>query len=589
MRQKKGPSRLAAMILVQALIAGLFSGCSSAPEQIEDTTDTVDTAVFQQKAELLRGAVLTGEVREELIEDPAGEAGYAVFLSVCDGTERASVYSGTGDTLDSAWDAAVLAADTALQQGGPLPLWLKADLVYVSAALPAGALQNMEEVFGAYGFRYGLAFDPGYETALLEAELNSTGIYDYEAGGVDLERLNAYLEESGRAPLASLPETYQAFQCAGWLCDETGAVFQLSLDDLDYGHREMNTTDGGIARALALDGAEYLAEQVQEDGSILLPGGEERLSAAEHADVLSAIIQGYRLLPSETLAKGIDRAAGWLLSQTAYTEDDVAYLPDHGEITLESSALALIALADCAETSGNTGYIPACEALGAGILSLLDTGTGSFTHVLDASDLGRKEAVRSAEWDGMGVTALCRLYGLTQDPLWLWAAELVLDRMIEEDPAQYGDVWTARALREVTKYAQDRTDYFVFALKHAQVNMASVYSAQGTDPDGLEMLLVSCETYGAMLDAGYSADGFASELLQEIIAVRAQRQLDGYLFPEYAMYFAEPQKVLGAFMVREDGLNISASGMCRNIGGYSLYAVYCDKLAAEKPSEYEGA
>ena len=55
------------------------------------------------------------------------------------------------------------------------------------------------------------------------------------------------------------------------------------------------------------------------------------------------------------------------------------------------------------------------------------------------------------------------------------------------------------------------------------------------------------------------------------------------------MYFAEPQKVLGAFMVREDGLNISASGMCRNIGGYSLYAVYCDKLAAEKPSEYEGA
>ncbi len=589
MRQKKGPSRLAAMILVQALIAGLFSGCSSAPEQIEDTTDTVDTAVFQQKAELLRGAVLTGEVREELIEDPAGEAGYAVFLSVCGGTERASVYSGTGDTLDSAWDAAVLAADTALQQGGPLPLWLKADLVYVSAALPAGALQNMEEVFGAYGFRYGLAFDPGYETALLEAELNSTGIYDYEAGGVDLERLNAYLEESGRAPLASLPETYQAFQCAGWLCDETGAVFQLSLDDLDYGRREMNTADGGIARALALDGAEYLAEQVQEDGSILLPGGEERLSAAEHADVLSAIIQGYRLLPSETLAKGIDRAAGWLLSQTAYTEDDVAYLPDHGEITLESSALALIALADCAETSGNTGYIPACEALGAGLLSLLDTGTGSFTHVLDASDLGRKEAVRSAEWDGMGVTALCRLYGLTQDPLWLWAAELVLDRMIEEDPAQYGDVWTARALREVTKYAQDRTDYFVFALKHAQVNMASVYSAQGTDPDGLEMLLVSCETYGAMLDAGYSADGFASELLQEIIAVRAQRQLDGYLFPEYAMYFAEPQKVLGAFMVREDGLNISASGMCRNIGGYSLYAVYCDKLAAEKPSEYEGA
>lgn len=588
MRQKKGLCRLAALTLVLTLTAGIFSGCGSAPEQTADTADTTDTAIFQQKAELLRKAVLTGEVREELTENPAGEAGYAVFLSVCGGTERAAVYSGTGETLDSAWDAAVLAADTALKQDGPLPLWLKADLVYVSAALPAGALENMEEVFGAYGFRYGLAFDPGYETALLEAELNSSGIYDYEAGGVDLERLNAYLEESGRAPLASLPETYQAFQCAGWLCDEAGNVFQLSLDDLDYGRREMNAADSNIARALALDGAEYLAEQVQEDGSILLTGREERLNAAEHADVLSAIIRSYRLLPNETLAKGIDRAAGWLLSQTAYTEDDVAYLPDHGEITLESSALALIALADCAETSGNTGYIPACEALGAGILSLLDTGAGSFTHVLDASNLGRKEAFRSVEWDGMGVTALCRLYGLTQDPLWLWAAELVLDRIIEEDPAQYGDVWTARALRETTKYAQDRTDYFVFALKHAQINLASVYGAQGTEPAGLEMLLVSYETYRAMLDAGYSADGFALELLQEIIAARAQRQLDGYLFPEYAMYFAEPQKVLGAFMVREEGLSISAHEMCRNISGYSLYAAYCDKLLMDDRSEGEG-
>lgn len=575
---KKTPHRLAALALALTL---LLSGCGSGGQ-------SADTEAFQQKAEALRAAVLSDGVRQELTEDPAGEAGYAVFLSVCDGARQAQVYTGTGSSPDIAWDAAVQTAEKAQKAGGPFPLWLKADLVYVSSPLSAAALENIGEVFGSYGFRYGLAFDPDYRTALLEAELNTNRIYDYENGGVSLERLNTYLEASGREPLAALPEEYIAFQCAGWLCDEEENVVPLSLNDTDYGRREVASVDGSMARALALDGAEYLAEQVQEDGSILLPGAEEPLDAARHADVLSAMIQGYRVLPGDALAGGIDRAADWLLSRAAYTEDDLAFLPDHGEITLESSALALIALADCAEASGDNAYVPACQALGAGILSLLDSNTGTFTHVLDASDLGRKEAFRSAEWDGMGVTALCRLYGLTEDPLWLWAAEQVLDRMVREDSAQHADVWTAHALREITGYVQDRTDYFVFALKNAQGSLSAIYGAQGTEPTGLEMLTASYETYRNMLDAGFSADGFAPELLLEVITARAERQLDGYLFPEYAMYFDQPQKVLGAFITREEGLAISAGEMCRNIGGYSLYAANYDRLLADRQSEEGG-
>ena len=117
--------------------------------------------------------------------------------------------------------------------------------------------------------------------------------------------------------------------------------------------------------------------------------------------------------------------------------------------------------------------------------------------------------------------------------------------------------------------------------------MSDIYGAQETAPAGLEMLAASYETYRRMLDAGYSADGFAPDLLLEVINARAGRQLDGYLFPEYAMYFAEPQKVLGAFVVREDGLSISAENLCRNVGGYSLYAANYDQLAAEGQADAE--
>jgi len=561
-----------ALALASALLAGLLSGCGG-------TEGKENAAEFRVKAEALRAEALSDQVREQLAEDPAGAAGYALFFSVCDGKRRASVYSGTGKTLDAAWNAAARAAETALKKSGPPPLWVKADLVYVSAVLSAGDLDGIGEVFGRGGFRYGLAFDPAYQTALLEAELNTAGIYDYKNGGVDLKRLNAYLEETGRAPLAAFPESCTAFQCAGWLCDEEGAVVQLSLDQQSCGRREFSEVDGAAAAALALSCAEYLAEQVQEDGSILLPGGNT-LAIPRHAEALSSMLRGYRLRPGETLAESLDRASGWLTGQIAYTKEGIGFFLDNGEITLEDSALAIITLADCAGAAGSTAYQPVCEALGAGLLSLLDARTGSFTHVLDASDLSRKTGFRSAQWDGMGVTALCRLYEMTGDTLWLTAAKLVLERMLTEESAGNGKLWTAYAVREMVKYVRDRTDYFNFALKNARGSLAALRGAEGTRPSGLEMLMVSYETCREMAEAGFSAGGFTQELL-EAISARAQRQLDGYLFPEFAMYFAEPQKVLGAFMTRENGLRISSDELCRNINGYCLYSANYDSLRAD--------
>lgn len=568
--------RLAAL----GLALGLLSGCAQGPGAGADGAGAARAAAFRERAETLRSAALTDQVREDLGAAPAGEAGCVVFFSVCGGTEQASVYSAAGDTLDGAWDAAASAAETALERGGPAPLWVKADLVYLSQAVPADWLENIGTAFGSGGFRYGLAFDPDYRTALLEAELNSEGICDYENGGVNLERLNGYLRRQGRKELPALPEEYTAFQCAGWFCDEAGNVFQLGLEDLGYGRRELSGLSGETAAALALDGAEYLARQVGEDGSISVGGGEG-LDAARHAEVLSAMVRGYALQPGETLAGGIDRAAGRLLAGTVYTGSGMAYVPDGGEITLESCALALIALADCAEASGDSAYLPACEALGAGILSLLDTETGAFTHVLDAGSLGRKASFRSAAWDGMGVTALCRLYALTEDTLWLWAAGLALDRMAAEDYTRYGDAWTSYAVCEITKYERDRPGYFALALKNAQRNLAAIYGAGTASPAGLELLMASYETCRRMADAGYSSGGFELELMLQVIYARARRQLDGYLFPESAMYLAEPQAVLGAFMTREAGLAVLAEDVCRNIRGYSMYAANYDGLLSD--------
>lgn len=179
--------------------------------------------------------------------------------------------------------------------------------------------------------------------------------------------------------------------------------------------------------------------------------------------------------------------------------------------------------------------------------------------------------------------------------MWLWAAQQVLDRMIQDDSGQYDGIWTAYALREATRYVGDRADYFAFALKNAQSVLDAVNAPQTQDQtqdqpqdvgsEELEMLLVSYETYRRMLDNGYSVEGFQPQPLAEAISTQAKRQLDGYIFPEYAMYFAQPRQVLGAFMVREEGLRVSAGEMCRNIGGYSLYAVNYEGLQEDGQTE----
>ena len=81
-----------------------------------------------------------------------------------------------------------------------------------------------------------------------------------------------------------------------------------------------------------------------------------------------------------------------------------------------------------------------------------------------------------------------------------------------------------------------------------------------------------------MLANGGSAEGFDLRSFLAAIYTRADRQLDGYFFPEYAMYMANPQRVLDTFMVRHDGYRVRIDDVQHNIGGYYLYYANYDRL-----------
>lgn len=226
-------------------------------------------------------------------------------------------------------------------------------------------------------------------------------------------------------------------------------------------------------------------------------------------------------------------------------------------------------------------YTEIACALGNGILSLLNPETGEFSHVLNM-DFSLKERYRTMYYDGEAAYALCRLYRLTKEEKWLFYAKKAVDHFLAADYTRYRDHWVAYAMNEITRYIH-RDDYDTFALRNARVNLDFLYKRETTYHTFLELLMVTFETYERIL-----AENPGLPYLKEFdlpyflrtIRVRADRMLNGFFFPEYAMYMRCPDKILGSFMVRHDGFRVRIDDVQHNIGGFYLYYKNYSRLLA---------
>ena len=226
-------------------------------------------------------------------------------------------------------------------------------------------------------------------------------------------------------------------------------------------------------------------------------------------------------------------------------------------------------------------YTEIACALGNGILSLLNPETGEFSHVLNM-DFSLKERYRTMYYDGEAAYALCRLYRLTKEEKWLFYAKKAVDHFLAADYTRYRDHWVAYAMNEITRYIH-RDDYDTFALRNARVNLDFLYKRETTYHTFLELLMVTFETYERILAENPGLpylNEFDLPYFLRTIRVRADRMLNGFFFPEYAMYMRCPDKILGSFMVRHDGFRVRIDDIQHNIGGFYLYYKNYSRLLA---------
>lgn len=586
--QKKSRAKcvfIIACVLVILIVAVVAVGYISSQNK---RTDNIE--LFDRKSALLKEQVLSDARASELsgeIEDGLPDS--VVFISICNGEERAKVFTGTGADKETAWNDAYSQAKAFVEENSYNCLWVKADLVGEAKTLNTEEFSTELHHFRPEFFRKGISFDKEFNTALLEAELNGAKILDYDKECVNLTYLKTYLKKEGRTAISSLPDEYVVFRCIGWLCDEDGKVFELISDDAEYGRRKVDTVDKDYAAMLVENASAFLIDQVKDDGSFVygiyprFDNDINNYNIVRHASTLWSLVCQYRMTGNDKLVNVIDKAVDYMIDNAVINADNsTAYLYEKksDEIKLGGCGVAVVALTEYMDAFDSDKYKDVAVRLGNGILTMLNEETGEYYHVLNG-DCSRKEQFRTVYYDGEATFALCRLYSLTGDEKWLNAAKSAVEHFIDADYVQFKDHWVAYSMNEITKYVDDDR-YYTFALRNAQENLNTIYYRDTTYHTYFELLMSTFELYDRMNERGihvdYLDDGFDLNYFLKTVYKRADHMLNGYFYPEYAMYMANPNRVLDTFMVRHDGYRIRIDDVQHNVGGYYLYYKNYDKL-----------
>lgn len=554
------------------------------------------TDIFNRKAELLFDR-LTDNGGIEQFEDFSEVCGrYAAFISVSDIQEQAYVFRASADTVEKAWEKAKSEAEEFITAENFSPAWVKADITLKGEKTPLAAVGA--EISKGYNefFRRGISFDENLETALIEAEINANSVISYKAKTIELTVVNKYLAACELKTLTQLPENVILFDCKSAFCDEKSEVYDLYSEGNDCGRRVKDRFDKETALRVISTSSEYLSMQIGLDGQFdygyypTVPKPISGYNILRHSTSIWSLLCAYRITRDNFILQQAESAIGFMINNTSYKypnkdgRENTVYLFEKtkDEVKIGGNAVAIIVLTEYMRIVGTDKYKKLAIELGNGILELFDERNGSFFHVLKYPSLAPRDKFRTVYYDGETVFALSRLYGLTHRRSFLDAAQAAADRFIEKDYTQYADHWVAYAMNELTKHLPQEK-YLDFAMRNVQVNLEKIYNQPTTYHTYLELLCVSFETLTRIKEYDLKC-GYLKELDEkrfiETIFRRAEHMLNGYGYPEYVMYFAQPSQSLGSFFVRHDAYRIRIDDVQHFCSAYySLYRNY-EKLDA---------
>lgn len=519
---------------------------------------------------------------------------YTFFYAVSDGKSRAHVFTVTGESFNATWQ--VLVSEIHLLRN-------KKDIQYVDINLVTGvrqlSIEKLKEVIATTKrnyFRFGIALDHEFKYAFTEKELNANAMLyggnKIEGGILNEKNFHIYAKRKYVDYSYTFENTKNAY-----LLSYQGAFIDLKQKEvlptyptgLHAGRRIVHQLDSKVLSQLIHTSSDFLAEQVDPNTGRFYYGWHpcfdrsiDHYNTLRHASSVYAMLEAWSVTRSEQLLSSIEKAIDYVINTYVKTVTvdgrPHSFLTDMGrEIKLGGTAACLLMLCKYSELVDLYKHLELSRQLALGVL-YMQQADASFVHVLNYPDLSIKERFRVVYYDGEALFSLMRLYTIIKDQHILEAVGKSVDYFIEKNYWQYNDHWLAYAINELVSYKSD-FKYYKLAIDNIKNNLGFILSRVTTFPTLLELAMATEKVISRL-----QKENIHPSLLEEInlerfyraLHVRAAYLLNGYFWPEYAMYYKNPQRIVGSFFIRHHAFRVRIDDVEHYLSGLIAYKKFID-------------
>jgi len=531
----------------------------------------------------------------EKVAVPAGAPGaeYILFFSYTNGRTRARVETFRGPTLAEAWRRGTARLRKMAAKNPDVVRWLRVDIVDGMRQNDWGTLkQQLVQVKRNY-CRQGISLDPSCRHAFLETEINANAMFyggpKYSHCVVNEKNFRRYARLRHGLAGVDLDDgtSVWMFSTRGFFVDgdAPGVVHEIAGPGRSAGRRIVEPLSDDVLSALIESSSSFLTGQVGDDGRFIYgwhPCFDREINAyngLRHASTTYAMIEAWEVTQDEALWAAIERSLAWLCREAIRTivlpdGTEAAFLVDVGnEIKLGANAVAILAFTRHAVVTGCRDHLPLLEKLALGVQYMQRSRDGSFVHVLNYPDLTLKEAFRTIYYEGEAAFGLMRLYSLTRDERWLQTVEKAFEHFIAKEHWKHNDHWLSYCVNELTRYRPDER-YFRFGIQNVRDYLDFVLNRITTFPTLLELMMAAqamLDRIGTMPDMRHLLDEIDLPKFQRALHFRARYLLNGFFWPELAMFFAHPQRIAGSFFIRHHAFRVRIDDVEHYLSGLIAY------------------
>lgn len=468
------------------------------------------------------------------------------------------------------------------------PQWVKIDIVTRTEDIFYDDLRlEMEECRRNY-IEYGIVLDDMWNLSFLPEVINSNAFI--KPNELDKERnlseknINNYLLKYTTQKRAFKHELYSGkrvrkFFTKSFILDEE-QVFELEEAGYEKGLRKVDNLSDELDKLIATS-TDFLKNEIQPDGKYIygyFPHFDKEIgfyNNLRHSSSTYALIEGldYTKQDISIAAKPIQ----YLIDNYLFEKDGKGYIFDDtnhiNEIKLGQSAAFIFAVCEYLKYEKNDQFLKAAQLVAEGLLSMIDLDNGDTTHVLNYPSLTVKEKFRIIYYDGEAALALLRLYQRDNNEKWLNIVKVMFEKFIANDYWKYHDHWLGYCTNELVQISPDER-YFELGIKNVSSYLDYIYQRETTFPTLLEMMMATYHLVQKAKSLGYDEivkKNLDEEKFLNTIHKRAAYQRVGYFYPEIAMYFKNPKRILNSFFIKHHGYRVRIDDIEHYLSGYIQY------------------